>query len=767
MFAKVVVDVKSSNVDIMYTYKIPHEFEEFIGIGSRVLVSFGIRKILGYVIEITDTCDFNGNVKEILEVLDYSQELTIEQVELAKYIRKETKCLLVYALEAMYPSFLKTKYKKYVYAAKPDSLDAEIALLFNGKNKIALQNEALKKYPKILKEIKNGNLQLEYDIFHYGKRKKEKLYRINNAYSYLFNTLSTKRLECIRYVEKNEDCTTNDIREAVGCSVFLIQSLVKDEYLIVHEDFVDVEKDELPKKVLRNFTFSFDQREVNEKFESLSDKPFLLYSNDEIFKLDFYLNQAIKMIQKGKKVLIVSPTLFENFKIVKYFKRYLEGYKILTFSNDLSTTDYYDQYIKVIKENFDIIITTKVGAFLPINNLGMIVVVNEGDFNYLNEYTPKYNLVKVLNQRALYHHAKLVLSTSTLQVESYSQYVNAKYILLKYLINYENKKILVDLNKEYGAINSLISERLKVEIDKCLRNKQQAVLMFNIKGYSNYMICRNCGTVLKCPKCDIPLTYYKEKDETKCKYCGRKAEEISCSKCGNKTFMQLADGLDSLKEKLEIIYPNAKILQMDSDTIKTTADYHDALLMIENNDVDIIIGTRNVLSIFSSQIRLLAIINLDQFLNSNDYRSSENTYNLINECYNHPECTTVIQGYHLSNQVVIDAINNDFDSFYEREIIYRKQFLYPPYCEINRIIIIGQYKDMYYCANYLKKVFNSILKDNADALGPLYLAKYKGVQIILKHNKFDKVSLLIDEVEKKFAESKVTIQFERYPRNFY
>ncbi len=247
--------------------------------------------------------------------------------------------------------------------------------------------------------------------------------------------------------------------------------------------------------------------------------------------------------------------------------------------------------------------------------------------------------------------------------------------------------------------------------------------MLNIKGYSNYMICRNCGTVLKCPKCDIPLTYYKEKDETKCKYCGRKAEEISCSKCGNKTFMQLADGLDSLKEKLEIIYPNAKILQMDSDTIKTTADYHDALLMIENNDVDIIIGTRNVLSIFSSQIRLLAIINLDQFLNSNDYRSSENTYNLINECYNHPECTTVIQGYHLSNQVVIDAINNDFDSFYEREIIYRKQFLYPPYCEINRIIIIGQYKDMYYCANYLKKVFNSILKDNADALGPLYLAK--------------------------------------------
>lgn len=765
MFAKVVVDVKSSNVDIMYTYRIPQELEGFIGIGSRVMVSFGIRKILGYVIEITSESDYQGEMKEILEVLDYSQELSIEQIELAKYIKNETKCLLVSALEAMYPSFLKTKYRKFIYASNPDKLDAEIALLFNGKNKIAITADTLKRYPKILREIKNGNLELTFDIYHYGKRKKEKLYRINPSYYHIFNSLSAKRLECIRFVERNEDCTTDDIKEAIGCSIFLIQALVKEEYLLVKEDFVVEESISEYKKVSRNFTFSFEQRKIVEKFTALSGKPFLLYSNDETFKYDFSLSEAVKTVASNKKVLIVTPTLLDNFKISRYFKRYLEGYKVLSFANDLNNSDYYSQYIQVLKNEFDIIITTKVGAFLPINDLGLIVVVNEGDFNYLNEYTPKYNTIKALEFRSNYHNAKLVLSTLCPQIESYSKYVNAKYILLKHLVKVENRMILTDLNQEYGPIDRVISSKLKIEIDKCLKNRQQAVLMLNSKGYSNYIVCRNCGEVLKCPKCEIPLSYYKEKDEMKCKYCGRKAEEVSCN-CGSRSFTHLLNGLDNLKEKIQMIFPNARILHMDSDTIKTTADYHEALLQIENQDVDIIIGTRNVLSIFSSQIRLLGIIDLDQFLNSSDYRSNESTYHLLSECINHLECTTVVQGYHLDHPTVSLALNNNYDEFYEMEIKNRKTYLYPPYCEINRLIIIGQYKDMYYCANYLKKIFNTIIKENSDALGPVYLPKYKGVQILLKHNNFEKVSEIIDEVEKKFSEKKITIQFERYPRSF-
>lgn len=765
MFTNVVVDVKNTNVDIMYTYHVPTELEGFIGIGSRVMVSFGVRHILGYVLDLTEENKFGGEVKDILEVLDYGSELSAEQVELAKFIKEDTKCMLVSALEAMYPSFIKTKYRKYLYVNEPDKLDASLALLFNGKNKIAITSETIKENPKILKEIKKGNLELVNDIYQYGKNKKEKFYSINPAYEYLINSLPSKRYEVMSYVFRNPDVTLLDIKEATGASVYLINQLVKEEYLQTKEDYVLSSEEEKEKEVTKGFSFTFSQKNLIEKFTTLKGKPFLLFSNNEDFKLDFYLSEAIKQVLIGKKVEIVAPTVLEAFKVSKFFKRYLSGYKLLIFTNDLSNTEYYDGYLKVIKGDYDIIITTKVGALLPVYDLGLLVVINEGDFNYLSEYTPKINLVNVLKKRSEIFDCKFVMSASNPQVETYYQYAMAKTILLREVEEVKNNVTLIDLNKNYGEFTSL-SDVLINKIKETLLMKKQVVLMLNAKGYSNYVVCRSCDEVLKCPKCKIPLTYYKDKGEVKCRYCGRKFEENVCPSCHAHDFHFFATGLDALKENLMKVIPNARVLQMDSDTIKTSSDYHDALLQIENQDVDIIIGTRNVLSIFSNEIRLIGIIDIDQFLNGNDYRSSENTYQLINECMSHKECETIIQGHHINNPLITNAIKGDYDSFYNEELIYRKRYLYPPFAEVNRVIIVGPYKDMYYCANYLKKIVVSLLKENVDALGPVYITKLKGVQVIIKHNDFKRLSTIIDEVSKKFSENKVLVSFERYPRNF-
>lgn len=764
MFANVVVDVKSSNVDIMYTYHIPQELEEFIGIGSRVMVSFGVRRILGYVIEILEDSTYQGEVKDILEVLDYASELTREQVELAKFIKEDTNCLLVSALECMWPSFIKTKYRKFLYSSEPDKLDYDLAVLFGGKNKIAISQETIKNNPKIIREIKKGNLELSYDIYQYGKNKREKLYRINDAFDYLIDTLSNKRYEVMSFVKRNPGSNTYDILEATGCSTYLINALVKEEYLVVTEDYVTREIEDTEKKVNRLFGFSLEQSQLIDKFSGLSGKPFLLYSNDEAFKLDFYLSEAIKTVTVGKKVEIVAPTILEAFKISKYFRRYLEGYKILSFTNDLPNNEYYDQYIRVIKGQYDILITTKVGAFLPVSDIGLLIVTNEGDFNYLNEYTPKYNMIKVLEKRANYFNAKFVLTCSTPQIESYYQYVIGKTILLKYLVKEPNSISLVDLNKNYSKY-TFLSDELIASIKETIQNKKQVVLMLNSKGYSNYIVCRNCGEVLRCAKCKIPMTYYKDKDEIKCRYCGRKVDNVICN-CGNRQFNYLGGGLDKISEELKEAIPNARLLQMDSDNIKTTGEYHDALLQIENQDVDVIIGTRNVLSIFSNEIRLIGIIDIDQFLNNNDYRSNEQTYQLIDECRSHKECKTIIQGHHIDHEIISYAMNSDFDNFYEKEIKERKIYFYPPFSEVNRLIISGPYKDMYYCANYLKKLASNLLGNQVDSLGPVYLTKYRGVQLIIKHSNYKKIINIISEVEKKFSNNKVTISYERYPRNF-
>lgn len=764
MFASVIVDVKSSNVDIMYTYRIPDELSSYVGIGSRVMVNFGVRKIIGYVVEVMENNPYNGEVKDILEVLDYSSELTSEQVSLARFIKKDTNCLLVSALECMYPGFLKTKYRKFLYCKEPDKLDLDLAIMFNGKQKIAIAMDTFKDNPKLNREIRLGNIEVSYDIYQYGKNKKEKLYRVNPAFEHLIDSLNNKRYEIMMYVRRNDLATSLEIREAVGCSVYMLNALVKEEYLIIKEDYVIREKIDVNKKINKAFSFSFEEKELIEKFTTLSGKPFLLYSNDEDFKLDFYLSEAIKMVSLNKKVMIVAPTLIEAFKVSKYFRRYLEGYKILSFTSDLSNGEYYDKYISVIKKEYDIIITTKVGALLPVSDLGLIIVINEGDFNYLSEYTPKYNLVKVLEERARYFDSKFVITSTSPQIETYYKYTIAKMFLLKHIEKVDRNLTLVDMNKEYGKY-PLLSEALINAISATLQNKKQVVLMQNAKGYSNYIVCRNCGEVLRCPKCQIPLTYYKEKDEIKCRYCGRKLESNRCS-CGSMQFNYLGSGLSSISEALKELFPNAKVLQMDSDTIKTTADYHEALLQIENQDVDIIIGTRNVLSIFSNEIRLIGLIDIDQFLNGNDYKSSEATYELIDECASHSECKTIVQGHHINNLTLQYALINDYDSFYENELKERRMYLYPPFSEINRLIISGPYKDMYYCANYLKKITVSLIKDNIDVLGPVYQTKLKAVQLLVKHNNIDRILNIIKEVEKKFANNKVTISFERYPRNF-
>lgn len=765
MFASVIVDVKSSNVDIMYTYHVPSELDDFIGIGSRVMVSFGVRKILGYVIDLMEENPYSGEVKDIIEVLDYSSELTKEQVELAKFIKDDTRCLLVSALEAMIPSFLKAKYRKFLYCANPDSLDMDLAMLFNGKNKIAISYDTIKENPKILREVKKGNIEVSYDVFQYGKNKKEKLYSVNPMYDHLIESLSSMRYEVMMYVKRNDFSTSLAIREAVGCSTYLIKSLVNEGYLLVKEDYVTEKDDDEEKKLNKAFSFSFEEKELIEKFTQLSGKPFLLYSNDEDFKLDFYLSEAVKMVYLNKKVEIVAPTLIEAFKVSKYFRRYLEGFRILTVTSDLSNGEYYDKYIKVIRGEYDIIITTKVGAFLPIRDLGLLICINEGDFNYLSEYTPKYNLIKTLEKRANYFNAKYVLTATTPQIETYYQYTIAKMFLLKHVVKDEVNLDLVDMNKEYGKYSNL-SDRLINQIKDTLANKKQVVLMLNAKGYSNYIVCRECGEVLRCPKCQIPLTYYKEKDEIKCRYCGRKFDTNTKCKCGSSEYHYLGSGLDTISEALSELFPNSKILKMDSDTIKTSTDYYEALLQIENQEVDIIIGTKNVLSIFSSQIRLIGVIDIDQFLNSNDYKSSENTYQLIDECLSHKECKTIIQAHHPNNLTLKYAISRDFDSFYENETSQRKMWAYPPFREINRILISGDYKDMYYCANYFKKITLSLLSNKIDVLGPVYLPKIRGVQLIVKHNNSERLLQILGEVEKKFSDKKVTISFEKYPRNF-
>lgn len=761
MFAKVVVDVRSSEVDEMYTYRIPEELVDFVFIGSRVYVEFGTRTIMGYVVDLISENDYSGIIKDIVDVLDYSKELTTEQVELAKFIASTNRCTLIKALELMYPSFLKTKYRKFITIKNFDKLDANIAFLFSGKNKILLTKEMLLEYPKIKTEIKNGNLGLEHDIYYYGKRKYVKYYSLNPITNETKDRLSEIRKKVVNYVDNVGEAIIDDIRNHVGCSAYIINRLVEEGILRVTERPYIKEESLLERKLLKNINFNIAQQEIKDKYDSLNSKPFLLYSNDEKFKYDLYLEIVKDNILENKKVLIVTPSLVYNYSVYNFLRHNLEGYNVINFSSDLKNSEFYNNYMTVKMNLADVVVTTKVGAFMPLERVGAIIVIDEDNLNYLGEFHPKYSLLETMKFRAKFQSAKLLLSSSTPSIESYYQYHQAKYYLLKYKISFNNEISLVNMKDELlNNNNSIISEELKDSLRDTLTNKKQAMLILNAKGYSPSMVCRRCGKVVKCPKCNISLMYSKENNEYKCRYCGQKINSIECE-CGSHDFTTFGIGLEMVKEKLNEFFPNARVLLLDSDSLKDSDDYQNAVLQIESGEVDIIIGTNNIISLINySNIELVSLLTVDNLLNISDYRASYNTFSLISKLLTNKK--VIIQGYDLSHYSIANGVKDDYGAFYKEEIAMRNILNYPPFVEVNKLIISGDYKEMYHVANYFRKVAQTIL--GAICLGPTYDKVKRGVQLIIKHNDFEKLIRVIDEVEKKFTNYKVNYSYERFPR---
>jgi len=756
MYAKVVVEVPSNSTDELFTYNVPDEFLDCIYIGSRVYVEFGFRNIMGYVINLTEEIDFTGELKDIIEVVDFEQGLNVEQLSLAKEISNETKSFYTSSLELMYPSFMKTKVRKYVNVINYDKVDGELALFFKLKKKVLITKEVLAKYNKIKKEIDKGNIEISSSIFTYGKNKTIKYYQVLNND---INVKSKKRHDILSFIKSTGEATNEEIKDYTGCSDLLLKKLVDEKYLkLINKAPILSESEE---KFNKRIDYDFNGKQIKEKYNRLKKKPFLLYSNNESFKLDFYLDIAVDMIKENKQVIICTPSILVNSLIYKYFRSNLKGYKIFNFTSKLSNNDYYYNYNNVKAQNVDIVITTKSGIFLPLENIGLIIMIDEDNQNYINEQNPKFSTLEVLKYRSNYHNAKLLLTTSAASIDSYYHYYTAKYYLIQYIVDYSNQLNLINMRDELEDL--MLSRLLKEKLEIKLKNNEISLLLLNNISHSSSVICEECSTIYKCPKCKVSVVYHKEKDIYRCPYCNLQIDNIECSKCHSHKFKMLGYGLEKLKERLLELYPTSRILQVDSVTMQKNS-YDDFLLALEEKEVDIIIGTNILINIISDDIKLVGIINADTILNISDYRSAEIAFNTVSKVNNYPHAEVVIQGYNLEHYAIKAAVENNFEYFYNTEIDNRKMFEYPPFIEVNTLVIIGDYKDMYYFSNYFKKVFSRII--TGACLGPVYIPKLRGVQIIIKHNDYIKLSQLIDEVTKKFKDKKLIVNFERYPKSF-
>lgn len=755
MYAKIVVDIYNQND--LYTYRVPQELEKCIYIGSRVFVEFGFQKVLGYVIEIIDEVDFSGNLKDILEVVDFDFGLSNEQILLAEKIAKETLTTLPNSLELMYPSFMRSRLKKSLKVLNFDNLDAEVALLINGRQSIPIDNKILSLYGKIKKEIDLGNLELKTDIYTYGKRKYIRHYYVLNNKSF---PKTLKQQLVYNYLQDKPESTSEEIIQNTNASEYIINKLVRDKVISFVEKIPVVEKTRL--KRIHKPDYNFEEENLIQKYFKTNPKPYLFHTNDHKFKLSFLYEAINAELKNNKKVLIVTPTILDNSLYTKYFEQYFYDKNVVSFSSKISNSDFYYNYIELINNNVDLIITTKVGTFFPLTNIGLIILVDPSNKNYINEQNPKFNTTNILKDRAEYHGSKIIFVTSSPSVEEYYNYTFAKYIYLPYINeNLKRNVHLTNLRTEFSS--TLLSKKLSDALVKNFEDKKVSMLVVNNLSYNQTTLCSKCSSILKCPECSVGLVYQLDKRHYRCYSCNYTTQTPECE-CGSNSFKFFGFGLEKLRETLLGLIPGVRIAKVDSVEFINDDDYDDFYSSLEEKEIDIIIGTYPVLNFVHEDIKLVGILDIDNLLNKNDYRSSEEVFNIITKLSSN-NGDIYLQGYNLNHFSVISAINNDFISFYEQEIKNRKLYKYPPFVELNKLIIIGDYKDIYYYSNYFKKVFSKIIEGNV--LGPVYIKRVKGIQLIIKHNDYTKLYRLIEEVNNKFKDRKIITNFEKYPKLFY
>ena len=368
----------------------------------------------------------------------------------------------------------------------------------------------------------------------------------------------------------------------------------------------------------------------------------------------------------------------------------------------LSAGEKFDEWWRLRSGEAKIAIGARSAIFAPLENLGVIIMDEEHDSSYVSESAPRYSTTEIAKMRAEYNGCKLVLGSATPSVESYIEATEGRYNLIT-LPDRINKKplpeiIIADMRREVKrGNNSAFSLALREELKQTLASGNQAIIFLNRRGYSQKIICRDCGYVAKCKNCDVSLTYHSEENCLKCHYCGTKYRMVTeCPECGGKHIRYGGTGTQRVVAELKELFPKAEILRMDNDTVSGKDGHYKILSRFARREADILVGTQMIAKGHDfPSVTLVGILDADMSLQFSDYRSGERTFQLITQVSGRSGRAgeagkVVLQTYCPENYILRYAVNYDYTGFFAHEINLRKATLFPPYSLICRVMVTSE-----------------------------------------------------------------------------
>ncbi len=641
MVAEIIINSMAKQLNKTFDYIVPDNLINTVKIGNRVFVPFGSKNSAteGYIIGLKKNSDFAN--KEILKIED--SILTEENIELAKLMSKRYFSNISECIKLMLPP---------------------------GEKSTNLTNRIKDKKANFV-YLKKDIDEIELDI----EIKKIK---------------SPKHIKILQFLIENEGIYIADLEAITETSRAVLKTLEKNGYIEIVEQKVS-------RDIFKNREIKRDKplklTEEQQKAFNIIDKSkfdeFLIYGVTGSGKTEIYLQLIQSVINKGKTAIVLVPEISLTPQMVdRFLARF--GDCIAVLHSKLSIGERNEQWKNLKEDKYKILIGARSAIFAPIKNLGIIIIDEEHDSSYKSDMSPKYNAKEIAKYIAKKNDIPLVLGSATPEITTYSKSKNI--IELTKRANNSNLPTIeiVDLRKELANGNrSIISQKLHDEIEENLRNKKQTILFLNRRGFSTFVMCRDCGYTLKCKRCNISLTYHSYENELKCHYCGYTMKNITvCPSCKSKNIRHFGSGTQKLEEIIQKEFPTCSTIRMDIDTVTKKNSHEDILNKFKNENIDILIGTQMVVKGHHfPNVTLVGVIAADSSLNMGDFRANEKTFDLLVQVAgragreNLPG-KVIIQTYSPENFCIQCSKNQDYKEFYKTEIELRKQLKYPPFCDI-------------------------------------------------------------------------------------
>lgn len=743
LIAEVIVDVSTYHVDRPFDYQVPVEWISVIELGSRVKVPFGPRNVLGFVVGLKKETDVPLNkLKAINQILDMEPVLTEEMLRMAKWLKNDTICYEIDALQVMLPSALRAKYEKMIKLQQGQQLPLEVQAIFGKRQRVNFKEFERAGLLPLLKQLVAENIVAIENVVKQQLNVKEiRMVQITADQQLIERALeqssrAAKQRLLLQWMclHLGEIFTPQQICDEARVSISVLEAVIdKGAAQFIQEE---VFRDPFTKEVSRTHALQLTSEQqvalqaITTAMDQQIAQTFLLHGVTGSGKTEVYLQAIQKVLEEGKEAIMLVPEISLTPQMTERFRSRF-GEMVAVMHSGLSVGEKYDEWRKIQQGKVKVVVGARSAIFAPFTNIGLIILDEEHESTYKQEDSPRYHARDVAIWRSEFYNCPIILGSATPALESFARAKKGVYKLLSLKHRALHQALptvfIADMREELRQGNrSMFSQSLIEAIRLRLEKKEQMVLFLNRRGYSSFVLCRDCGTVVQCPNCDISLTYHRTTEKLKCHYCGYEEHVPQiCPQCQSDHIRYFGTGTQKVEEELYKLFPEARVLRMDVDTTKHKGAHEEILETFGAGHADILLGTQMIAKgLDFPNITLVGVLSADTSLHLPDYRAAERTFQLLTQVSGragrHDKLgEVIIQTYTPEHYAIELAKTQEYEPFYEREMFLRRRSNYPPYYFVALIQL--SHEDVMMAAEYAGRVADWLrgnLSNQVAIIGP-------------------------------------------------